>query len=152
MYGGRVTDDMDRRTLVCYLNEYLGDFVFDEREPFFLYQNIKTKTAYNIPVINTIPEFQEYIYNNIPTKNFPTVFGLNINAEIIYSTNASNLILISMLDMQTGVDTGGADINIDQIVTNAVVDIQNKLIPPYELDKVKDQIDNSVDDPKDPKY
>jgi dynein heavy chain len=29
MYGGRVTDDFDRRVLNTYLKEYLGDFIFD---------------------------------------------------------------------------------------------------------------------------
>jgi len=29
MYGGRVTDNMDRRVLTTYLTEYLGDFIFD---------------------------------------------------------------------------------------------------------------------------
>jgi len=35
MYGGRVTDDYDRRVLVCYLDEYLGDFLLDKNRPFF---------------------------------------------------------------------------------------------------------------------
>lgn len=29
MYGGRVTDDFDRRVMSTYLQEYLGDFIFD---------------------------------------------------------------------------------------------------------------------------
>lgn len=35
MYGGRVTDDYDRRVLVCYLDEYMGDFLFDKNREFF---------------------------------------------------------------------------------------------------------------------
>jgi dynein heavy chain len=34
MYGGRVTDDNDRRVLVTYLDEYMGDFLFDANTPF----------------------------------------------------------------------------------------------------------------------
>ena len=29
MYGGRVTDDCDRKVVETYMQEYLGDFLFD---------------------------------------------------------------------------------------------------------------------------
>lgn len=35
MYGGRVTDDYDRRVLVTYMDEYMGDFLFDVNREFF---------------------------------------------------------------------------------------------------------------------
>lgn len=34
MYGGRVSDSFDRRILTTYLDEYLGDFLFDTFQPF----------------------------------------------------------------------------------------------------------------------
>ncbi len=34
MYGGRVTDDYDRRTLITYISEYMGDFLFDLNNPY----------------------------------------------------------------------------------------------------------------------
>jgi dynein heavy chain len=47
MYGGRVTDDNDRRVLVTYLDEYMGDFLFDANTPFFF---AKTKEFnYGLP-------------------------------------------------------------------------------------------------------
>lgn len=35
MYGGRVTDDFDRIVLVTYLDEYMGNFLFDKNRPFY---------------------------------------------------------------------------------------------------------------------
>ena len=35
MYGGRVTDSYDRRILMTYLDEYMGDFIFDKNREFY---------------------------------------------------------------------------------------------------------------------
>jgi dynein heavy chain, axonemal len=47
MYGGRVSDGFDRRVLTTYLDEYLGDFLFDEFQPFHFY--VTSVVDYNIP-------------------------------------------------------------------------------------------------------
>ena len=35
-YGGRVSDDFERRVLVTYIDEYMGDFIFDDCQTFYL--------------------------------------------------------------------------------------------------------------------
>jgi len=37
MYGGRVIDDYDRRIVNTYMDEYMGDFLFDAFQPFHFY-------------------------------------------------------------------------------------------------------------------
>lgn len=39
MYGGRVIDDFDRRVVKTYMNEYLGEFLFDKFQPFHFYKD-----------------------------------------------------------------------------------------------------------------
>lgn len=39
MYGGRAIDDFDRRVLRTYMDEYMGDFIFDTFQPFHFYHN-----------------------------------------------------------------------------------------------------------------
>ena len=39
MYGGRAIDNFDRRVLNTYMNEYMGDFIFDTFQPFHFFEN-----------------------------------------------------------------------------------------------------------------
>lgn len=39
MYGGRVIDDFDRRIVKMYMDEYMGDFLFDTFQPFHFYHD-----------------------------------------------------------------------------------------------------------------
>lgn len=47
MYGGRVIDSFDRRILTVYMDEYLGDFIFDTYQPFHFFHN--DEVDYKIP-------------------------------------------------------------------------------------------------------
>ena len=47
MYGGRAIDNFDRRVLNTYMNEYMGDFIFDTFQPFHFYHN--EDVDYKIP-------------------------------------------------------------------------------------------------------
>lgn len=50
MYGGRAIDDFDRRVLRTYMNEYMGDFIFDTFQPFYFHRT--DDVAYYIPTAN----------------------------------------------------------------------------------------------------
>lgn len=47
MYGGRAIDSFDRRILTVYMDEYLGDFIFDTFQPFHFFHN--KDVDYKIP-------------------------------------------------------------------------------------------------------
>ena len=81
MYGGRVTDDFDRRVLVTYLEEYMGDFLFDKNHEFFFAQT--DEYNYTVPKQLNFEGFMTAV-GEIPIINSPTVFGLHPNAEITY--------------------------------------------------------------------
>ena len=65
MYGGRVTDDYDRRVLATYLEEYLGEFVFDSYRQFSF---CKVPISYALPADSTSAGHIEFI------KVFATAF------------------------------------------------------------------------------
>ena len=41
MYGGRAIDEFDRRVLRTYMDEYMGDFIFDDFQKFSFYKSEK---------------------------------------------------------------------------------------------------------------
>jgi dynein heavy chain len=52
MYGGRAIDNFDRRILNTYMDEYMGDFIFDTFQPFHFYHD--ETVDYCIPDISEI--------------------------------------------------------------------------------------------------
>lgn len=55
MYGGRVTDDWDRRVMMTYLEEYMGDFLFDKNREFIFAKT--PELDYTQPKIKTLEGF-----------------------------------------------------------------------------------------------
>lgn len=55
MYGGRVIDDFDRRIVRVYMDEYMGDFLFDTFQPFHFYRD--ESVDYRVPIAQTRQEF-----------------------------------------------------------------------------------------------
>ena len=72
-YGGRVTDDFDRRLLWTYTNEW-----FDEK---ILNHNFEFYTGYRIPLCNSLRQCIESI-RMLPDDDCPQAFGLHANADI----------------------------------------------------------------------
>jgi len=120
MYGGRVTDDFDRRILNTYLKEFMGDFIFDTNQKFFF---SKSEYDYIIPVdaVNMEMIFAEI--EKIPLFTNPGVFGLHSNAEISYFSNSVKELWTNTLLMQTseGGDAGG--FNREEYISKVAGDI-----------------------------
>eukprot|EP00058_Branchiostoma_floridae_P026457 XP_002611948.1 hypothetical protein BRAFLDRAFT_91832 [Branchiostoma floridae] len=134
MYGGRAIDNFDRRILSTYMDEYLGDFIFDTFQPFHFYVN--EEVDYKIPELGPRDNYVEEI-ENLPLANTPEVFGLHTNAEIGYYTQAAKDMWTNMVDLQP--QTGGSSTGIsrDDYISNIASDIQKKLPAIFELDKLK---------------
>jgi dynein heavy chain len=124
MYGGRVTDDWDRRILMTYLEEYMGDFLFDKNRDFFF---AKTPDYdYIQPVNKTLEGFLNTV-NDIPLINSPIVFGLHPNAEITYFTNSAKNTWENLLLMQLTSSGSGANSNREENIENTANDVLGKL-------------------------
>ena len=134
MYGGRVTDDFDRRTLRTYLDEYMGDFLFDKNNEF--------KFAEVGDVSYSLPEFEDketmiQRLDNLAQNDSPVVFGLHPNAEITYFTNDAKGLWINFLLMEAA---GGSSVSQTQMhahIREIAEDILVKSLFDEDVQKLK---------------
>ncbi|XP_006149290.1 dynein heavy chain 10, axonemal [Tupaia chinensis] len=134
MYGGRAIDSFDRRILTIYMDEYLGDFIFDTFQPFHFFQN--KEVDYNIPAGNEKEKFVEAI-EALPLANTPEVFGLHSNAEIGYYTQAARDMWSHLLELQPQTGESSSGISRDDYIGQVAKDIENKMPKVFELDQVR---------------
>lgn len=80
MYGGRVTDDFDKRLLVTFTSVWFNETL--------LSPNFEFQKGYRVPMSRNLHTYTDYI-NSLPTSDTPEVFGLHPNADISYQINTA---------------------------------------------------------------
>lgn len=114
-YGGRVTDDKDRRLMsVILLNFY--------NEPAYADDNYKFSPSgtYYAPKHTEFEGYIDYI-NSLPNFQDPEVYGFHENAAITKNQNETNDALATILLTQQNASSGGGGGNEDEI-TNKLCD------------------------------
>ncbi|RMC05733.1 hypothetical protein DUI87_17276 [Hirundo rustica rustica] len=134
MYGGRAIDSFDRRILTIYMDEYLGDFLFDTFQVFHFYKS--DTVDYKIPEGKGKDDFVEAI-EALPLSNTPEVLGLHANAEIGYYMHAVRDMWVHLLELQPQTGETGAGISRDEYIANVAKDIENKLPQVFDLDHIR---------------
>ncbi len=137
MYGGRVTDDFDRRVLMTYLNEYMGDFLFDRNQPFFF---SRVGFEYIVPTCDNHEAYCKYL-EQLPQDCSPEVFGLHPNAQIMSNTNKAKELWIDMLKTQSSRTEAVKGMSRDEKIGQVAKDVSSKLKQPlYELTKIREKL------------
>ena len=130
IYGGRVTDDWDRRTLTAILSDIYSSKMTDD-ENF----KINDLDEYPIAYYEEYDPYEEH-FLNLPENESPEILGLHKNTLIRKQIDEGNL-LISSLDV---LQKGSANVtlqsklkNLEQIKQLA----EEKLIKEFNVDEVK---------------
>ena len=100
-YGGRVTDDWDRRLVNVYINQYLCDEAIDiENFP------LSELPEYFIPADGDLNSYKEFI-KTLPQSDHPGAFGQHPNADISSQIEDTADLLNTIIALQPKVcDTG----------------------------------------------
>ncbi|KXZ49756.1 DHC2 protein [Gonium pectorale] len=137
MYGGRVSDSYDRRILTTYLDEYLGDFLFDTFQPFHFYA-CKDYTI-SIPQSGPRDVYLKAI-EALPLVQSPEAFGLHANADISYYTSATKAIWADLVDLQPRTGGGGAGVGREEFIAGVARDISAKIPEPFDLPQLRKEL------------
>lgn len=124
-YGGRVTEGLDRRTLMVFMDEYYCEEIFDDNHKF------SPSGIYYAPKHGEYESYIEYA-RSLPQFPEPEIFGFHANAAITKNLNETDAILTAVLLTQS--QAGGGSISDQDAIVNAVADNILKEVPnPYNV-------------------
>ncbi|DAZ98018.1 TPA: hypothetical protein N0F65_004508 [Lagenidium giganteum] len=119
-YGGRVTDDWDRRCLTSILNNFYTTRVLSDDYAF------SASGIYYVPRNCAHPKILDYL-SDLPTLDNPELFGMHDNANVTYERNESLNMTRIILSLEPRDGGGGGGRSNDQRVLDLAASIQEGL-------------------------
>ena len=130
-YGGRVTDDYDKRLLNTYARVWFRDAIFMDSFEF--------AKGYRIPKCRSADEYRQSV-EQLPAVDSPECFGLHSNADIIYQTNTANQMLSTIMSIQPKDASAGGGETRETVVYRLADDMLSKLPIDYNPHEVKERL------------
>jgi len=126
-YGGRVTDDWDRRCMMSMLSEYYKSEVIAQGHIFdpsdtYIQQN---------PEETVFVDYISYL-RTLPINDKPDVFGLHYNADISFANNETFFLLNTLLMLQPR--SGGGGISREDVVEELANEILSQLPDTFDME------------------
>ncbi|OUM67642.1 hypothetical protein PIROE2DRAFT_4933 [Piromyces sp. E2] len=129
-YGGRVTDDHDRRCLMSILSVYYNMDILNDG------YKLSDSGIYTIPIKGTYESYLEHI-KQFPIIQHPEVFGLHENANISKDISETNLLIDSVLLTQARSSSSGSGASSDDLCYTCATEILEKLPDNYDVKSAK---------------
>ncbi|XP_072307391.1 dynein axonemal heavy chain 5 [Eucyclogobius newberryi] len=131
-YGGRVTDDLDKRLLNTFAQVWFSENLFSQKFCFY--------SGYFLPEkMSSVQHIVQHL-DLLPACDCPQVFGLHPNADITYQTNLANQTLSTIISIQPKDSGGGAGETRESSVQRLANEMLEKLPPDYVPHQVRSQL------------
>ncbi|XP_037363374.1 dynein axonemal heavy chain 3 isoform X2 [Talpa occidentalis] len=127
-YGGRVTDDKDRRLLLSLLSTFYCKEIKQDHYP------LAPGDTYYIPPHGSYQTYIDYL-RNLPITAHPEVFGLHENADITKDNQETNQLFQGVL-LTLPRQSGGSDKSPQEVVEDLAQDVLSKLPKDFDLEKI----------------
>ena len=119
-YGGRVTDDWDRRCLLSILRNYYSPAILEDGYKF------SASGLYYAPSFGPLESYREYV-DTLPLAETPELFGLHSNANITFQRQQSISIVETILSVQPRVAVAAGGKSPDELVMEAAMQLKSEL-------------------------
>jgi dynein heavy chain len=129
-YGGRVTDDKDRRCIMNIISDYYCKEILDPAYKF------STSGTYYAPKNGSFESHMEYI-RQLPFHETPEVFGMHDNANITCAMQETNALLATALSLQPKSSGGGDGMTWEEQLEELAKDISGRLPDLYDVEKAE---------------
>lgn len=128
-YGGRVTDDWDRRCLMSILHKYFTPSILNDEYKF------SESGIYFAPKQGEFQTYVDYVMS-LPIEVDPEVFGMHENANISFQRSESGTMLNTILSLQPR-DTGGGEgqLSPDEQVAQMAAEMAEVMPPQMKFRK-----------------
>ena len=125
-FGGRVTDDKDRRLILTLLDDYYTEKIFKDAYKF------TELDAYYAPPNGEHQDYVDYI-KSLPDYTPPEVYGFHPNANITKNQNEATSMFNAMLLIHSSGGGGGGGSSVESTVTKIAEGLLAE--PPEILDE-----------------
>ncbi|KAJ4436076.1 Dynein heavy chain 8, axonemal, partial [Periplaneta americana] len=130
-YGGRVTDDYDKRLLNTFCKVWFSADMFSDTFQFY--------KGYKILKFKNLSDYWASI-DEMPPVDPPQVYGLNSNANITFQSNTTKDILDTIQSIQPKESAVGGGETRETIVARLATDMLKKLPKFYDQFEVKERL------------
>uniref|UniRef100_A0A671G5X3 Dynein axonemal heavy chain 12 n=1 Tax=Rhinolophus ferrumequinum TaxID=59479 RepID=A0A671G5X3_RHIFE len=127
-YGGRVTDDWDRRLLLTMLADFYNPHIIESH-----HYKFSPSGNYFAPPKGTYSDYIEFI-KKLPFTQHPEIFGLHENVDISKDLQHTKILFQSLLLTQGGAEQTGSSGSTDQALLEITKDILKKLPNDFDIE------------------
>ena len=138
-YGGRVTDDWDRRTLLTLLDVFVNPDVMKDDYNFSSSGNYKSIAAVDQK------KYLDYV-DEWPINMHPEAFGLHENADITCARAETFDTLATIVQLQGASRGKGAGKSPDEVVTDLAATILSKVRPEFDIPSMQAKYPTKYED------
>ena len=130
-YGGRVTDDWDRRCQMTILESFYNSDVLEPGHKF------SPSGTFHQPAPTTLEGYLGFI-KGLPINDSPEIFGLHENANITFANNETSDLLGCIISTGGGSSggKGASAVNRDKIIEDLATDVLQRVPAIMDLEAV----------------